>query len=463
MGPGRIRGLDLLLVEKGHLKTNHKKSHTKPQSHKDILLGIKPKSAACDLSGAGKEVNTKNKILVLTSTFPRWHGDKDPPFVFELCRRLGDRFSITVLAPHFPGSQAKENFTNIHVVRFRYFFGPLERLAYGSGGGILTRVRRNPAWGLMTPFLFVSQVLATIRLLRKENFDLIHAHWLIPQAVSAVIARSLSGRHVPLLSTGHGGDLYGLRGKVMDRIRKVVFKRSTALTVVSQVMARDIVKTGASMEKIHVIPMGTDLVHRFYPGTGVRNPKQVLFVGRLVEKKGCRYLIEAWPTVIKNDSEAKLSIVGDGPEREKLENRVRELRVGASVKFLGALAQTSLPDLYRSSGVVVFPSVVDRGGDREGFGLVPVEAMGCECAVVVTDLPAMEDIVQDGETGLVVRQKSSDVLAEAILHLLKATVFARRLGQNGRSYVLRRYDWEKTACHYRDLIESMIRSDEAHN
>jgi glycosyltransferase involved in cell wall biosynthesis len=189
----------------------------------------------------------------------------------------------------------------------------------------------------------------------------------------------------------------------------------------------------------------------------------VLFVGRLVEKKGCRYLIEAWPTVIKNDSEAKLSIVGDGPEREKLENRVRELRVGASVKFLGALAQTSLPDLYRSSGVVVFPSVVDRGGDREGFGLVPVEAMGCECAVVVTDLPAMEDIVQDGETGLVVRQKSSDVLAEAILHLLKATVFARRLGQNGRSYVLRRYDWEKTACHYRDLIESMIRSDEAHN
>jgi glycosyltransferase involved in cell wall biosynthesis len=420
------------------------------------LLGIKPKSAACDLSGAGKEVNTKNKILVLTSTFPRWHGDKDPPFVFELCRRLGDRFSITVLAPHFPGSQAKENFTNIHVVRFRYFFGPLERLAYGSGGGILTRVRRNPAWGLMTPFLFVSQVLATIRLLRKENFDLIHAHWLIPQAVSAVIARSLSGRHVPLLSTGHGGDLYGLRGKVMDGIREVVFKRSTALTVVSQVMARDIVKTGASMEKIHVIPMGTDLVHRFYPGTGVRNPKQVLFVGRLVEKKGCRYLIEAWPTVIKNDSEAKLWIVGDGPEREKLQNRVRELKVGASVKFLGARAQTSLPDLYRSSGVVVFPSVVDRGGDREGFGLVPVEAMGCECAVVATDLPAMENIVKDGGTGLVVPQKDAASLANAISRLLDDQFLRLRLGQEGRLHVLKNFDWQIIAKQYRALNNSLI-------
>lgn len=401
-------------------------------------------------------MNTKNKILVLTSTFPRWRGDKDPPFVFELCRRLADHFSITVLAPHFPQSCKEEIFEGVSVVRFRYFFGPLERLAYGSGGGILVHIRRTPAWGLMIPFLFVGQVLATIRLLRKENFGLIHAHWLIPQAVAAIIARALSGRRVPLLSTAHGGDLYGLRGKVMDRIRRFVLEESAAVTVVSHAMGRDIVKTGVSLEKIHVIPMGTDLVHQFSPGAGVRNPKQVLFVGRLVDKKGCSYLVEAWPEVIQGDPEARLLIVGDGPEKEGLKNRARELKVGTSVQFLGALDQTSLPELYRSSGVVVFPSVVDRGGDREGFGLVPVEALGCECAVVVTDLPAMQDIVEDGKTGLVVPQKDAASLANAISRLLNDQSLRLRLGQEGRRYVLKNFDWEIIAEQYRALIDSLI-------
>jgi glycosyltransferase involved in cell wall biosynthesis len=399
----------------------------------------------------------QNKILVLTSTFPRWRGDKDPPFVFELCRNLVDQFSVTVVAPHFPGSRTEELLDGIRVVRFRYFFAPLERLAYGSGGGILARIRRNPVWGLMIPCMFVGQVLAAIRLLRREEFVLIHAHWLIPQAFSAIIARALSGRPMPLLATAHGGDLYGLCGKGMDRIRRFVLKKSAAVTVVSHAMARDIVKTGVSLEKIHVIPMGTDLIHQFCPGAAVRNPKQVLFVGRLVEKKGCRYLIEAWPRVIEGDLLANLWIAGDGPERQGLENRVRELKVGPSVKFLGALAQTSLPELYRSSAVVAFPSVVDRGGDREGFGLVPVEALGCECAVVLTDLPAMRDIVKDGKTGLVVPQNDPAKLANAISRLLDDQALRFRLGRKGRLHVLKNFDWEVIANRYRTLIDSLIR------
>lgn len=399
----------------------------------------------------------KIKILVFTSTFPRWRGDTDPPFVFELCRRLADRFGVTVLAPHFPGSRTEETLDGIRVVRFRYFFQPLERLAYGSGGGILTRIRRHPAWGLLIPFFLTGQMLAALRLLRKDKFDLMHAHWLIPQSLSAIIARSVSGRCVPLLSTAHGGDFYGLGGKIMDRVRRFVLKQSAAVTVVSRAMARDLVKTGAPMDKVHAIPMGTDLMRQFRPGTAGCNPRQVLFVGRLVEKKGCRYLIEAWPAVIQGDPEARLLIVGDGPEREGLEQRARELKVGMSVQFLGALAQTSLPGLYRSSGVVVFPSVVDRGGDREGFGLVPVEAMGCECAVVATDLPAMEDIVRDGETGLIVPQKDPARLAHAIARLLDDQSLRFRLGREGRRHVLKQFDWKIVAEKYGALIDSLIK------
>jgi glycosyltransferase involved in cell wall biosynthesis len=182
----------------------------------------------------------------------------------------------------------------------------------------------------------------------------------------------------------------------------------------------------------------------------------VLFVGRLVEKKGCRYLIEAWPKVIAKEAGGRLLIVGDGPERENLERRALQMKTGDSVRFLGALPQASLPDLYRSSAVVVFPSVVGRGGDREGFGLVPVEALGCECAAVVTDLPAMRDIVQDGKTGLVVRRESSEDIAGAILRLLKDPALCRRLGQNGRRYALRRFEWGKIAGGYKELIEGVF-------
>jgi len=402
-------------------------------------------------------VKPQPKILVLTTTFPRWRGDTDPPFVFELCRRLAKDFDITVLAPHFPGSPSEESMDGLRVVRFRYFFVPWEKLAYGSGGGILARIRINPFWGLLIPFLVAGQMLATIRLLRRERFDLIHAHWLVPQAWTAIIARALSGRDIPLLATAHGGDLYGLRGRLMDWLRRFVLQKTAAVTVVSRAMAEDLLRAGAPREKVRVIPMGTDLSDMFCPGDVERDPRQVLFVGRLVEKKGCRYLIEAWPEVIAREAGARLLIVGDGPERGGLERRAVELKTGDSVKFLGALPQASLPDLYRSSAVVVFPSVVGRGGDREGLGLVPVEALGCECAVVVSDLPAMRDIVQDGKTGLVVRQKSPEELAATILRLLADRSLARKLGKIGRQNVLGRFDWQSIVNQYRIKFKDLIK------
>jgi glycosyltransferase involved in cell wall biosynthesis len=401
-------------------------------------------------------VKPQPKILVLTTTFLRWRGDTDPPFVFELCRRLAGNFDVTVLAPHFPGSASEENMDGIRVVRFRYFFEPWEKLAYGSGGGILARIRINPLWGLLVPFLVAGQVLATLRMLRRERFDLIHAHWLVPQALSVIIVRVLSGRDIPALATAHGGDLYGLRGRLMDRLRGFVLSKIDAVTVVSRAMAEDLVRSGVPREKVRVIPMGTDLTKMFCPGPVSRNAKQVLFVGRLVKKKGCRYLIEAWPKVIAKEASARLLIVGDGPERESLEKRAVELKTGDSVRFLGALPQASLPDLYRSSAVVVFPSIVGRGGDREGFGLVLVEALGCECAVVVTDLPAMRDIVQDGETGLVVRRESSEEIAGAVLRLLKDPPLVRRLAKEGRRAVRKRFDWGIIGKRYDDLIDLLI-------
>ena len=98
--------------------------------------------------------------------------------------------------------------------------------------------------------------------------------------------------------------------------------------------------------------------------------------------------------------EAALTIIGEGPEKNSLLRKVSELRIDDQVTFKGAIENSSLPGFYQDADIVVFPSVVANDGDREGFGLVLVEAMGCACAAVVSDLPAMRDIVEDGRNAL---------------------------------------------------------------
>jgi glycosyltransferase involved in cell wall biosynthesis len=392
----------------------------------------------------------KPAVLVLTSTFPRWEGDVEPPFVHELARRLTDSFDLHVLAPHAPGSKRREILDGVHVHRFRYAPGILERLAYQ--GGILANLKKSPALCGLVPLFLAAQLLAAIHLLIRQPIQVIHAHWIFPQGMIALLARALSRSRAKVLCTSHGGDLYGLKGAVLSRVKKKVADACDHLTVVSHSMRGDLIKLGVESRKVSVIPMGVDLRRRFVPPSVPSRAKSLLFVGRLVEKKGLRYLLEALPKIIERYPQARLTAVGDGPNRNDLEKRVKELGLHASVQFLGALNNEELPAIYQRAGIVVFPSVVSDDGDREGFGLVLVEALGCGCACVVTDLPAMMDIVQNNRTAMVVRQKKPKELADAILTLLSNAGLRSALAEEGRKHVLKHFDWGIIAAQYRSTV-----------
>jgi len=399
-------------------------------------------------------VRKEKRLLILTSTFPRWENDEDPPFVFELCKRLKKDYSIHVLAPHFPGAEIEADFAGIHVKRFRYFFNSFEKLAYH--GGILAKLKKNPFQYGLLPFFFMGELFALIKMLRHHRFHLIHAHWLIPQGLVAVIACYLTGSKIPLLFTSHGGDLFGLQGIIMNRIKRWIILKSQVLTVVSRNMIEAVERLDAPHKKIYVIPMGVDLKTRFVPAETMRINDNLLFVGRLVEKKGLHYLIHALPFILKKHPQVTLLITGDGPEKNNIERVCENLGITANVRFLGAVKNELLPALYQTSGVLVFPSVIAGDGDREGFGLVLVEALGCECPAIVTDLPAMQDIIVDGRTGLVVPQKNIRKLAEKVILLLEDQKLRELLGREGRRFVLKNYDWNIIAQQYSELIASMI-------
>jgi glycosyltransferase involved in cell wall biosynthesis len=224
------------------------------------------------------------------------------------------------------------------------------------------------------------------------------------------------------------------------------------LTVVSQAMRVDLMKLGVESRKVSVIPMGVDLRRRFVPPSVPSRAESLLFVGRLVEKKGLRYLLEAMPKILKRFPLAHLTVVGDGPSRLELETLVSDFGLRARVHFLGALKNEELPAVYHKAGIVVFPSMVSDDGDREGFGLVLVEALGCGCACVVTDLPAMMDIVQNNRTALVVRQKKPGELADAISTLLFNAGLQSAMAEEGRKHVLKHFDWDIIAEQYRSTV-----------
>ena len=396
------------------------------------------------------------RVLVLTSTFPRWENDPEPAFIFELSLRLAASFDVTVLSPRTPGSKKQEAMAGLRVIRFPYFFQRWEKLAM-HGGGILNKLKSNPLYYLMIPLFLLGQLRAVVGLLRSERFDLIHAHWLIPQGFVAALSLLITKRKIPLLCTSHGGDLFALKGKGLQRLKRWVMDSSAALTVVSGAMKSMVVEMGVVPDKVEVIPMGVDLKGLFTPDPRVeRKTDELLFVGRLVEKKGVHFLLEAMPAVIKKHPTVRLILAGSGPMEEELKQKAAQLHLSDKVDFLGMVAQTQLPALYQRATLAIFPFVVAKSGDQEGFGLVQVEAMGCECPVIAGDLPAIHDIIAHEENGLIFPSGNTQALADAIIKLLDDPELRARLAGEGRKSVVQKFDWEAIAGNYSQIDQILM-------
>ena len=395
----------------------------------------------------------KEKIIVLTSTFPRWENDPDPPFVYELSRRLVSRFEVHVLAPAYPGALDEEEMDGLNVHRFRYFSRPFEKLAGSTG--ILPTLRRNPFCFLLVPFFLLGELLALYRLTRKLAPAAIHAHWLVPQGWAAAIVGRACG--VPFLVTVHGGDIFGLRQAAVVAAKKRVLRTAAAVTAVSRAIADEITRLvpGAGLL---VVPMGVDSSRFSGAAAGaVRqrfgvNGKFVLFAGRLSEKKGVRYLLDAMPAVINRFPDAKLVIAGSGEEEERLRAQCHSLGLGGNVIFAGAVPNSELAGFYADADVFVGPSVTARGGDTEGFGLTFVEAGMSGCILIGSDVGGIRDIIRPGETGFLVPEKDPAALAETLITVFEQEESWPEMRMRTRQEFVARFDWRVIAEKYAAII-----------
>ncbi|MGA9854228.1 MAG: glycosyltransferase [Gammaproteobacteria bacterium] len=394
------------------------------------------------------------RLLVLTSTYPRWPDDHEPGFVHALCRRMTDGFDVTVLCPHADGAATEEVMDRVRIRRYRYAPACLESLV--NEGGIITNLKRQPwKWLLIPGFLF-AQAWAAWRLIRRQRPTIVHAHWLVPQGL-LIAALSRIGRHTPpFLVTAHGADLYALRGWGMTALKRFVVRRAAAVTVVSQAMRTELGSMGADTGKVDVQPMGVDLTERFTLNSSVvRSRDEILFVGRLVEKKGLRYLIEAMPSILVNHPNAYLTVAGFGPEEAALRTQVQALGMDSKVNFIGAVAQAELPALYRRAAVFVAPFVQAASGDQEGLGLVCIEAAGCGCPVIMSDLATSRDMFADATNVLLVPQQDSSALTLAVQKVLSATDEFNEGAISNRQQLIQRFDWYAVSQRYMQVLQGL--------
>ncbi|MGO2111566.1 MAG: glycosyltransferase family 4 protein [Pseudoclavibacter sp.] len=383
----------------------------------------------------------RHRLLVLASTFPSSLGDGTPEFVADLAEQEAQEFATLVVTPAVPGSLGSEDLRGYRVKRFRYFLREWEDLADGA---IIENLRnRRSRWVQVLPFMW-SETLTAIRAVAAGRPDVIHAHWIVPQGIIA----TLVAPRTPKLITTLGGDLYALNARPVRLLKRWVLRRASYVTVMNGDMAKRVIELGADPARVEVVPMGADLstVRPHIPGD---DELRLLFVGRLVEKKGLGVLFDALRSL--EDLNWRLVVIGDGPLRAELERDAPD-----GVRFMGSQGREELRAAYANADIVVYPSVPTDNGDQDGLPVALLEAMGSGCGIVASNLPGISEALSHERNGLLVPPRNPASLSQAIRRLANDASLRHELGEEAARIARERYSKEAIGARYREILRRLV-------
>lgn len=305
-----------------------------------------------------------------------------------------------------------------------------------------------------------------------QNFQpcLIHAHFGPDGGNACALARSL---RLPLIVTYHGydatwqspafslcwRDLLTRRGRFFKALalqqRYRPFRTADRIIAVSHFIQQRLIEMGCPAHKISVHYTGIDL-QQFQANASVPRQPIVLFVGRLVEKKGCGLLIQSMAQVQKRYPTAQLVVIGEGPLKRKLITQANECLHGS--KFLGAQSPAQVREWMNRAWLLCAPSVTAPSGDAEGLGMGLLEAQAMELPVVANCSGGISEAVVSGKTGILVPEGEVSSLAKAILTVLQDSVLRDRLARAGRAHIKAHFDLKKNTAQLEQLYQRTVQA-----
>jgi glycosyltransferase involved in cell wall biosynthesis len=383
------------------------------------------------------------RVLFLTHSFPRRPGDVAGAFVLRLATALAhEDVAVKVIAPATASVPPRDVMDGIPVHRFRYAPRALETLAYE--GNMATQVKESWSAKLALVGLLGAELQVALSELRRERYDVIHAHWWFPNGVAAAAAARWTG--LPLVTTLHGSDVrLGRMIKPARPAMRQVLRRSARVTAVSRWLAEEAQQVaGGDMPIVAPMPVATEL---FTPDHEVVRGAALLFVGRLTRQKGVDLLLRALAGLPESIT---LDVVGDGEERASLDALARSLGLERRVRWHGAQPASELAAFYRRAAALVIPS------SEEGLGLVAVEAQLCETPVIGFASGGVVDVIRNGETGVLVSERTPEALAGAVSRLLDMPDRGRALGRRGAVQARDAFAPDHAAGRYADIYREAI-------
>ena len=353
-------------------------------------------------------MNDKLKIVVLSAFYEPMMVGGAEKMVKEVVERLGKKHNITMVTGLFDRSvPRKEERPAFKIIRVGIGHKQIDKVLYPILAALKVRtLKPQIAHAIMESY--AGAALALVK-------------YLAPQ--------------VKRILTLQSGDLDDDSKQAKWYIRvpwKIIHTSPHIITAISSFLAKRSERLGVPKDRIRITPNGVDLSH--CPQDSEKIENRVIIVSRLSWEKAHKYVLQAWPKVIKAVPGAKLVIVGDGDERENIKKLINELNIRSSVEMAGELPNIEAIKEIAKSEVFICPSLA------EGLGVVFIEAQACGTPSIGTRVGGIPDVIVDNENGLLIEPKNSEQIAEAIIKLLTNIELRETLAKRGLE-TCRKFEW----------------------
>ncbi len=401
-------------------------------------------------------------VTFVTSSYPRFPGDAVATFMEPIATgvaALGHR--VHMVAPWTP--QWRRGAQDGGVAFHLYRYAPTPSMnTFGYAAGMRADVRLRLSAMAVAPIALAAGWRLTRRVARDTRAAIVHAHWVIPSG--AIGAAAAGGR--PLVISLHGSDVFVAERHALGGLAaRAAFARAAWVTACSADLRDRAIRLGAPADRTTVVPYGVDTtLFRPSPATrretrarlGIPDAAPMVFVvGRLVEKKGFAYLVDAVAALSSECPELRLAIAGAGDLDAALRQRAIDRGVANRVLFLGTVSHEQIPALLAAADVVAAPSIRDDAGNVDGLPNTVLEMMASGTPLVTTAAGGIGTVVDDGVTALVVAERDVPGLAAAIARLLRDAPLRAAMGARAREVACRNHSWEQVARAF-DAIYSTV-------
>ena len=290
---------------------------------------------------------------------------------------------------------------------------------------------------------FLRPLYVTIPWLNRPAYDIVHCHYG-RNGLKAILLQDLGAIDSKIVVAFHGNDMSRYLQIHGDRVYDYLFERADLLQPISEHWAKKLVTLGCNADKIAIHHMGVDL-DKFTPSkTKSSDSKDILVVSvaRLVEKKGLSYGVDAISKLLIKQPSLKLQyqIIGDGELRQELAQQIEQLQVADWVKLLGWKEQQEVRAVISQADIVLAPSITSQAGDCEGIPVSLMEAMAQGIPVVSTYHSGIPELVEDGMTGYLVKEKEVSSLVDKLDNLSHNAALRHNMGQAGQAKVMREFN-----------------------